>query len=270
MRIGTLWRAVTIALGLAGLGSGGTAVFITHLEAGPVALIAAGLLLVLIGIGGQLPSRLKVGDNEAAWEAVENFVERVTTDVPAGNSPEVLSALDDLAEVAPQIAAPALTSLAYKAMVQALLRRILDKLNHQFAGFDKSISGIGYYMIGEDPGTDGVIGATDTLLNGEVYVDIKSQLRSNLAAAELERVTYYSASTERAILNRIAVMFITREPLPADVEQAITDLEIPAVHVVVRGSADTVALEGALSRIFMLINAAYPARGQGDPDGATA
>jgi hypothetical protein len=60
-------RWAALALGLAGLGAGGAAVFITHLEAGPVALLAAGLVLALIGLGGVMPTRLKIGDNEAEW-----------------------------------------------------------------------------------------------------------------------------------------------------------------------------------------------------------
>ncbi len=66
-----------MALGLIGLGAGGVAVFVTHLEAGPVALLVVGFLFLLIGMSGRMPSRLKIGDNEAAWEeAVQVFVER--------------------------------------------------------------------------------------------------------------------------------------------------------------------------------------------------
>lgn len=74
-------RASAIVLGLIGLAAGDAAVFITHLEAGPVALLAVGLLLLLIGMGRRMPNRLKIGDNEAAWDAVEDFVERVADDV---------------------------------------------------------------------------------------------------------------------------------------------------------------------------------------------
>jgi hypothetical protein len=67
----SLWyRIGAIALGVAGLGSGGAAVFLTHVEAGPVALITAGFLLLVIGASGQLPNRLKIGDNEAEWYEV--------------------------------------------------------------------------------------------------------------------------------------------------------------------------------------------------------
>jgi hypothetical protein len=66
MPINIWWRGCLGALGLAGLGCGGVAVFTTQLEAGPVALLAVGLVLLLIGVGGRLPNRLKVGETEAA------------------------------------------------------------------------------------------------------------------------------------------------------------------------------------------------------------
>src|SRR6266566_2872095 len=95
-------------LGIAALGAGGAAVFITHLEAGPVALLVVGLILLLVGMSGRMPTRLKVGENEAAWEiereAVQVFVERVAEDVSVENKPELLDALGDLAEGAPDVA----------------------------------------------------------------------------------------------------------------------------------------------------------------------
>jgi hypothetical protein len=65
LKINPRARASAIGLGLIGLGAGGAAVFITHLEAGPMALLAAGFLFMIIGMSGRMPSRLKVGGNEA-------------------------------------------------------------------------------------------------------------------------------------------------------------------------------------------------------------
>jgi hypothetical protein len=60
-------------LGAAGAGSGGAAVFLTHVEAGPVALIAGGVLFLFLALGGVMPTRLKIGDNEAEFhELVES------------------------------------------------------------------------------------------------------------------------------------------------------------------------------------------------------
>jgi hypothetical protein len=126
-------RAILDVLGLAGLGAGAAAVFITHLEAGPVALIAAGLLLLLIGMGGRMPSRLKVGDNEAAWEiereAVQVFVERVAEEAPVERRPELIDALSDLAENAPQAAAPALSGLAYEELIRRMIYKNFPEIS---------------------------------------------------------------------------------------------------------------------------------------------
>src|SRR5262245_44120960 len=99
-RLGLLSRIGATIIGLAGLGSGAVAVFVTHLEAGPVGLLAAGFLLLVIGMSGRLPSRLKLGDNEAEWqeerEAFAEFVERVAVDSTDNNRADLISALDKL------------------------------------------------------------------------------------------------------------------------------------------------------------------------------
>ena len=99
------WRASLLVLALAGLGSGGVAVFVTKLEAGPVALLASGLVLLLVSASGRLPTRLKVGDSELAWDAVEGFVSRVANEVPDEQAPLLVEALADLARSAPVAAA---------------------------------------------------------------------------------------------------------------------------------------------------------------------
>lgn len=120
LRLGVWSRAGAIILGVAGLGSGAVAVYVTRLEAGPVGLLAVGFLLLLIGMSGRLPTRLKVGDNEAEWqeerEAFQEFVETVAED--ADNKPaDLMGALDKLAEAAPEVANPALSAMAYEALV---------------------------------------------------------------------------------------------------------------------------------------------------------
>jgi hypothetical protein len=129
VQITTVWRVTAVFLGLAGLGAGGVAVFVTHLEAGPVALLIVGLVLLLIGIGGRLPSRLRVGDNEAAWDAVETFVERLTEDATPSGRPDLLEALDDLAEAAPQLAGSAISAIAYANLIFEMLSAAVMRLN---------------------------------------------------------------------------------------------------------------------------------------------
>ena len=122
-----------MALGLVGLGFGGVAVFVTQLEAGPVALLAVGLVLLLVGVGGRLPSRLKVGENEAAWEAVEGFVSRVADEVPIEQAPQLVEALNRLAAAAPSVAAAGLgvvtERMTYERMVRDMLSEAVREVN---------------------------------------------------------------------------------------------------------------------------------------------
>lgn len=68
-------------MGVAGLGAGGVAVFVTKLEAGPVALLAVGFLFLVVGMSGRLPNRLKIGESEAAWDT-EKSKERIRQEAP--------------------------------------------------------------------------------------------------------------------------------------------------------------------------------------------
>jgi hypothetical protein len=81
-KLGTRNRVIAYTLGVAGLGAGGVAVFLTHVEAGPVALLAVGLIFMIVALSGRIPSRLKIGENEAEWqdaagEVIETAVEGI-------------------------------------------------------------------------------------------------------------------------------------------------------------------------------------------------
>lgn len=75
-------RWVAGFLGAAGVGSGGTAVFLTHVEAGPVALIGGGVLFLFLALGGVMPTRLKIGDNEAEWQELAESVANIQRQAP--------------------------------------------------------------------------------------------------------------------------------------------------------------------------------------------
>jgi tetratricopeptide (TPR) repeat protein len=83
-------RWMSGVLGLAGVGSGGAAVFLTHVEAGPVALIAGGVVFLLISFSGAMPTYLKVGATEAKWQReIQESVRRIEE-----HAPEVGALLD--------------------------------------------------------------------------------------------------------------------------------------------------------------------------------
>lgn len=76
-------RWVSGAVGVLGAAAGTLAVFTRDVEAGPVALIFVGALLLIIALSGRLPFRLKIGDNEAEFseEVVESF-KRIIREAP--------------------------------------------------------------------------------------------------------------------------------------------------------------------------------------------
>jgi len=239
----TWWnRAILDVLGLAGLGAGGAAVFITDLEAGPVALIAAGLLLLLIGIGGRMPSRLKIGDNEAAWEiereAVQTFVERVAEDVPVANQREFLGALGELAEGAPQVAAPALLGYAYDTLMETELARVAAEVSDV-----RRVTP--WKRLGEKGGLDFVIEATG---NRFILVEVKASRRLSLAqvAAIMEKAQYYRETYPD---RKTALLLVSRYPLSAAVRAMF--MQVPdAACIVFRSREDDNELIDAITRLL--------------------
>jgi hypothetical protein len=154
-------RWAALVLGLAGLVAGGTAVFSTRLEAGPVALLAVGLILALMGLAGVMPTRLKVGDNEAEFyqeqqrqvarvlqEEVESAAAQSLQIIVEGRSEaelldqlakklepgsaertdELARIVDRVAAVAPEVAAPAQSSYKYEFTVRQMLQDVMDGL----------------------------------------------------------------------------------------------------------------------------------------------
>jgi hypothetical protein len=141
-------RWAALALGLAGLGSGGASVFITHLEAGPVALLAVGLILALVGLSGVLPTRLKVGDNEAEWmqerAAVAGILKDQAASAPAEDREKVEDLVDRVAAVAPEVAGPAISVFDGERSILNLLREVVVTDDIQFSVIRAGKSGRRY------------------------------------------------------------------------------------------------------------------------------
>jgi hypothetical protein len=117
-------RLLLSVVGAGGLAGGGVATFTRDVEAGPVALIAIGGLFFLIALSGLMPTRLKFGDNEAEWKAVQEYVEATVDDASAEDRPELLSRLQGLARSAPQATGPAIEAVLYEATLLEMIREI--------------------------------------------------------------------------------------------------------------------------------------------------
>ena len=126
LKLGPRSRWILGMVGALGLGAGATAVFTREVEAGPVALLALGALFFLIGILGVMPTRLKIGDNEADWtEAVGDAFGSVIDAVPPENLPQVEEAIIELSTIAPEVANRARTSMLQE---QILMGRVVGSV----------------------------------------------------------------------------------------------------------------------------------------------
>jgi hypothetical protein len=244
----SVWnRAALDVLGLAGLGAGGAAVFITHLEAGPVALLVVGLILLLVGMSGRMPTRLKVGENEAAWEvereAVQVFVERVADDVTVESEPELLNALGELAEGAPQAAAAGVTAVAYEHQIREEIRRALDEL--QISMPDGQPIKFSTQVTADKQRVDAILeGPTGRLVAVETKFSAK-----NLSTVWLDIMQQKLVDQARAWRGPGVMLLITRTQLTQSAEQRLK--EYPEIHhVTFAGPQDRTALVDVLRKVM--------------------
>jgi hypothetical protein len=145
---------LAVFLGLVSLGAGGAAIFTTEVEAGPSVLLLVGLVLIVIAMSGRLPSRLKVGENEAAWEAVAEYVEETVAEAPAEKKFEELARANELAESAPQVGPTVMRYYIYERAGIRAIEEAVDRLPDVRLSNEASLSG-GHY------GYDIKIGRTD-------------------------------------------------------------------------------------------------------------
>jgi hypothetical protein len=148
-------RIAVLVTGAACLGAGGAATFLTHIEGGPVALVAAGVIFGLIGAAGVVPTRIKAGDYEAEfYQEQQRKVADVLRDEvesgPADQRARVQEIVERVAEVAPEVAAPARSASYYEEVVCHMLDELTEAtpgsfiqgaetLGAGFAAFDAAI-----------------------------------------------------------------------------------------------------------------------------------
>jgi hypothetical protein len=240
-------RVAAFVLGLAGLGAGGFAVFVTHLEARPVGLLAVGLIFMIVALAGTLPSRLKVGENEAAWEAereaVEVFVERVAEATPVVNQREFLGALSDLAEDAPDVAVRGVTAFAYEQQIRTELEELARDLEPSFP--DGQPVRFATQVISGGHEVDGVVeGPTGR----QIAIEVKYSTE-RLAPVWID-LMYNKFFTKSGVSEDFAaLLFITGTPLTPALEGRIE--HYPQIrHVRYRGPQDQEALRRALREVL--------------------
>jgi len=246
VKIGTWNGAALDVLGVAALGAGGAAVFITHLEAGPVALLGVGLILLLVGVSGRMPTRLKVGDNEAAWEiereAVEVFVERVAEDVPVDKQPELLDALGELAEGAPQVASIGVTAMAYERQMRQEIERAVQEIQNSPDGQPIKFSA---EITANRQRVDAML---EDPTGRQVAIEIKLSTK-NMSTVWLDLMHEIFSRASRDWRGPRAMLLITRTRLAQSAAQRLK--EYPEIyHVTFAGPEDRPALVDALRKVM--------------------
>lgn len=225
---------------MAGLGSGGAAVFLTHVEAGPVALIAAGFLLLVIGASGQLPNRLKIGDNEAEWGSLARFVRETaetTAEVTATHAvrSELDLAMQRLQQIAPEYTATIPRTAFHFHAIHAI-REAADKLgNVQYEA--PTMAGSGYPAL---TGTNGkrahfaVVGDPNSVKTDKYIRETVAALPS-LAETGVDRLLFlareeFPRSLRATVLNSPLIEAITinyEDAVPQLMATIASLLELP-------------------------------------------
>ncbi|MET8355487.1 hypothetical protein [Micromonospora sp. NPDC005171] len=172
--------------------------FVTDLEAGPVALLLVGMIFLLIAMNGRLPSRLKFGDNEAAWEAVQEYVEATVDDAPLPERRDLLHRLHELAKNAPQATGPALEAVAYEQSVLEMLREIAHDVRPQITTESRSGAGSRFDAVITGPSSR------------QALVEIK--LRANRSRSWYEGI-YEQFLRHRSDFDSPTLLLITPDPI---------------------------------------------------------
>jgi hypothetical protein len=112
-------------VGAAGLGLGATAAFTRNLEAPPVALMAIGGVFLLVGLAGVMPTRLKIGDNEAEWQ-LDEYRDLVAEFVDDVTPVEQQRIVERLAYIDPAAAASAMSGMTYERTILGMLQEVVE------------------------------------------------------------------------------------------------------------------------------------------------
>lgn len=238
-KLSTPSRVTAYALGVASLGAGGVAVFITHVEAGPVALLAVGLIFMIVALSGRLPTRLRIGENEAEWQDLAGGIIETAVDAsPPNVKAEIAPQLEELAEVAPRAAAPALSGLAYESSIAASIARTAITL----PGVERISTWVAVEEVGE---FDFAIEASRNRL---ILVEVKGVPRlssSQIAAIFAKAQAYREAHPEL----KVGLLLVTRYQLSASAGLRFATAP-DAACIMFRGREDEDALIGAIDALL--------------------
>lgn len=117
-------RSLTSLFGAVALVFGTLGVFVVDRDWGPIALLIIGVLLLLVGLSGRIPS-LRWQDNEISWPAEEAAARAMVEVIESGSPDEQRQTLNRLSSVAPNVSAAALRALNFESRMMEGLREAL-------------------------------------------------------------------------------------------------------------------------------------------------
>jgi hypothetical protein len=229
-------RWIAGVLGVACLGAGATATFTRDVEAGPVALVASGLLLAVVALAGYMPRRLKWGESEAEFsidELREYAVERVAEAAPQ----EQDRLVERLIEVDPRAAASAQRARAWERTVLAMLSDIIELRGDVIA------TGLGVVTDTITTRFDGVIARKD----GSRKAVVKAEVARSMMTPDWVDMLHDELVAAVPTLEVQMMLLVLNEPPSLAAQKRLLDFS--DIHVaIVRGRRDTPVLQLAVER----------------------
>lgn len=195
--LSTRARIAVNVLGLAGVGTGGWAVFSSDNQAGTAVLLLIGAVFLLVGVQGTPLRRFGHGDSSIELAVLRQRAVRAVERAAQEQPPEVAAAVADAVEsIAPVSLSPA---LAYEAYETAVIKAI----QRTGASIDTS----------HRPGpTDNGVDARVQLGTGMVNVQVKLRRRGSLGARDIQHA---SAVAQRSGFDG-GFLLVTNAPLSED------------------------------------------------------
>jgi hypothetical protein len=231
-------RWIAGVLGVACLGAGATATFIRSVEAGPVALVAGGVLLVLVALAGYMPRRLKWGDNEAEF-SIDELREYAAERIDEAPPQEQDRLVERLMEVDPPAAVSAQRARSWERTAMAMLDDVIS-VRHDVIATDVAVSNDTIAAR-----FDAVIARADGTRKAVVQANVVRSMMTpdwvDMLHAELVAAVHP--------LEVQMMLLILNEPPPLVTQKRL--LDFADIHVaIVRGRQDTPVLQVAVDRVI--------------------
>jgi hypothetical protein len=202
--------------------------------------LAVGLIFMIVALSGRLPTRLKIGENEAEWQDFAgNVIETAVDASPPSVKAELAPQLAELAEVAPRAAVPALSGLAYEssiAQIVAVAALKIPDVEHMQVGV----------TLEDAQEFDLVIQAT-----GNRFILVETKASRRLYTKQAVEIIKKAHSYRQAYPDRkTALLLVSRYRVVTDPIRDLFKATPNATYIVFRDKDDEPKLIGAINGLL--------------------